>query len=73
LIKDLGKDVMKRISIPKKYTLTKELWIVVTIKAMVIYAIWALFFSHPASDHIKTDEAVAQHFYQSVPVSQDRQ
>ena len=55
----------KRDKIPGKYALTKELWIVVAIKGLIIWGIWAAFFSHPASEHIKTDSAVAAHVFQS--------
>lgn len=49
--------------LPGKFALTKELWIIVFIKLLVIFALWQLFFADPASHHIKTDEAVAAHLY----------
>ena len=57
----------KKVKIPHKYALTKELWLIVAIKVLIIFVLWELFFSHPASDHIKTDAAVAAHMY-SLPV-----
>lgn len=58
----------RKMKLPHKYTLTKELWIIVLVKALIIFALWEVFFSHPASDHIQTDAAVAAHVY-SVPIA----
>jgi len=49
--------------IPGKFALTKELWLVVLVKALCLIALWQFFFSRPASEHIKTDSAVASHVY----------
>lgn len=45
----------------KKTNLTKELIIILMIKSVMLTLIWYFCFSHPAAEHINTNQAYVDH------------
>jgi hypothetical protein len=52
----------KRIKLPTKWALSKELTVIISVKVLLILLIWRVFFYHPAIDQLNT-KSVGQHFY----------
>lgn len=46
----------------KKYTLRKEVIFILVLKLLLLYALWAICFSHPIAPHMNmTNQDVASH------------
>jgi len=62
----------KLIRLPKKYALTKELWIILTVKCCLLFLIWKIFFANPVENYV-TESSIAQHLYNGANVTRENQ
>ena len=45
----------------KKYVLWKDITLILIIKGILFFILWFIFFSHPNSQHINTNQAYVNH------------
>jgi len=55
------KAIKKTTYSPKKHVLWKDITLVLIIKGLLFFVLWLVFFSHPNSQHINTNQAYVNH------------
>jgi len=57
----------KKNPILTKPVLWKDITIVLIIKGILFVLLWTIFFSHPAAEHINTNQAYVDHLLSGAP------